>query len=561
MHHTTTKVFYHTAMACILLLAAACSKDKSDVRAGNEPDYSNMAKSTVRLVTFTNSDVMVNGVKVTSWHFNPANSSLPDVPYPTPYFPSTGKLSGAWFLPQQFLDGKGQATIKTGLPQGAPAPDIMTDSFQVQDDYNHPWDYYLGTSAEAKNGIYTVSRVPRTTVLPSAPDHIRIRLVNLCTALGNGGSGTLSLAYADGTPVSNTTSGIGNHQWSDYIELPYGTYQFKVLIDGSNLQIPGKTPTLTEATSEDNFSLKGTQVYYSPVQTFQPGGVYTLAVGIGFGAYGYKEYPLYPNCFTVITDITPAVNVTYGHVQLVNAFVDGNIQWQVDGANASTAAYGKGGSNSTLVTGAHTIKVMDATGKVLVEKNIDLKGGDNLSLWVYPDVSGNAAITVVANNMGGIRVQGANPDGSDAANNIYDPLKFNMLVQTRFLNLCPDLPYVTFTGINGALFQDGMFSAAAAAQQLQPGQAPAATVAPYPYVDLKVITGGNVQAYRSQPGVMPGDRLTDVPALTIMDFVRMPNYYFYNGNYGAEPGVYTVALIGRSKAGQHPKMIVIKHNQ
>jgi hypothetical protein len=80
-------------------------------------------------------------------------------------------------------------------------------------------------------------------------------------------------------------------------------------------------------------------------------------------------------------------------------------------------------------------------------------------------------------------------------------------------------------------------------------------------VDLAVVSGGAVEAYRSQPGVAPGDRLTDVPSLSSKDFVQMPSSFFPNGVYGAEPGVYTVALAGRRKDAQHPRMIVIKHNQ
>jgi len=561
MNRTTTKYFYHVALGFMLMLSAACSKDKTDVRAGNEPDYSNMAKSTTRLVTFnSNIDVMVNGIKVTNWRFTPANSGYPNT-YPTQYFPANGKLSSVWYLPQQFLDSKGQAFIKTGSPGEPSLPDYISDSFNVKDDYYHPSDYYLGTSATTNsNGTYGVTVVPRTTALPADPSHIRIRLVNLCSATGNGGSGTLTLAYADGSPVSSATSGIANHAWSDYIELPYGTYQFKVLIDGTGVQIPGKPAMLTSVTSMDNYSLGGTQVYYSPVQTFQPGGVYTIAAGITGGAYQYAEYPLFPNCFSVITDVDPPVNITYGRVQVVNAAAEGEsgLNVQVDDMPARRIAYGKAGEYVTLVAGKHHIRI---AGNAAVEKDIELKGGDNLTVWAWPATDNSTSLTVTSNNMGGIRVNGGNADGSDATNNIYNPLAFRMLLQARFLNLCPDLPYVTFTDTNGALFREDIFSSAVAAQHLRPGQAPDPAAVPYPYVDLKFLTGGNIQAYSSQPGVLPGNRLTGVAALTPADFVRMPGSFFPDGNYGSEPGVYTIALAGRNAAGKNPKMIVIKHNQ
>lgn len=561
MSMMTTK--YYSLLAGVLLLAAACSKDKTDARSGNEPDYASMDKSTVRLVTFNQWDVKVNGRKLSNWYQVPDNAPILNPPYPTPYFPVSGKLSGTWFLPQQFLDSKGQAIVEIGSPQGGGQPDYMLDSFAVQDDYNQPSDYYLNTSADAQDGKYSVSRVPRTTALPSNPANIRIRLVNLCMAAGNGGDGRLSLAYANGSPVSTVTSGIANHTFSDYVELPYGTYQFKVLIDGSGMQIPGKPPAPVNTTDPDNYSLGGTQVYYSPVQTFQPGGVYTVAVGIVYGAYQYGEYQLTPNCVNIVTDIAPAANLSYGRLQVVNAALpDGEgLVVNIDGTNTPAVAYGKAGDYKTLITGTHTLKVTDAAGKTLAEKTIDLKGGDNLTAWAYPAANGSIAMTVVSNNMGGMRVNGSNPDGSDGANNLYDPLRFKMLVQTRFLNLCPDLPEVTFTGANGTLFKNEIFSAATAAQHLQAGRPASPTAVPYPYVDLGVVTGGVVQAYLSAPGVLPGDRLTDVPALATQDFVQMPSAFFLNGQYGAEPGVYTVALIGRRKDGQHPRMIVIKHNQ
>ncbi|MBO9731288.1 MAG: DUF4397 domain-containing protein [Chitinophaga sp.] len=561
MNKTATKYFYHTVWGLMLLLATACSKDKTDAHVGHEPDYSNMAKSTVRLVTFNgNVDVMVNDVKVTNWYVPQLNDPVLNPPYPTQYF-SSGKLSGTWYVPQQFLDAKGQAVIKTGSPAGGGEPVILSDSFNVQDDYYQPSDYYLATSvAQSSTGTYTATRVPRTTILPADPSHIRIRLVNLCNPIANGGIGTLTLAYADGSPINKSTSGIASHAWSDYIELPYGTYQFKVLIDGTDLQIPGKPALLTNVTSPDNYSLGGTQVYYSPVQTFQPGGVYTIAAGLTGGAYQYGEYPLMPNCFSVITDIDPPVNITYGRVQVVNAATgnENGVKVQIDNLAASSVSYGKAGEYITLVAGRHHIKI---TGSSVVEKDIDVRGGDNLTIWAWPAADNTLSLTVTANNMGGTRIRGGNADGSDATNNIYDPLKFNMLLQTRFLNLCPDLPDVTFTNTNGALFPEDIFAAAAAAQHLRPGQAADPTTVPYPYADLKFLTGGNVQAYSSQPGVLPGNRLTGVSALTPIDFVRMPAHFFQDGNYGSEPGVYTVALVGRNAPGKTLKMIVIKHNQ
>jgi hypothetical protein len=408
--------------------------------------------------------------------------------------------------------------------------------------------------------------VPRPVTTPADPSHIRIRVVNLSSLTNvSDGKDRLSLAYADGSPVSTTTSGVAQGAWSDYAELPYGTYQFKIVSADRVLQIPAKPPLLFNVSSQTDVALASSQVYYDPVQTYQPGGVYTIMVA-SLSGYQYSSASegnvVSANCFAVVTDVEPPVNVTYGRLQAINAANENGLKLQIDGTQAGSLAYGAAGDYSTLIQGTHAIKVTDASGKTVAEKSITIKGGDNLSLWVYPTTNGSAAITTVQNNMTGLRNTSANPDGSDAGLGVYDPLKFDMLLQTRFLNLCPDLPYVTFTGTNGQLFAENRFtSSALAAQNLQPGQLPNSSTVPYPYVDMGYVLGGVVNAYRSRPGVVPGDRLTGVNTLAPINFVRMPSQFFYNGRFIAEPGVYTVALIGRGDAGHQPKMIVVKHNR
>jgi len=417
---TMKKIFCQVIIAFAVMLVAACSKNKEDVRPGNLPTYTNNAKSGVRIIG--SGDLMVNNIRLTNW--KESNFGEVAYPYPTPYFPTTGKFSGAYYLPQQFLNENGEAIVKLYNLQGGSTN--LIDSFKVVEDYSQPLDYYTGTSDD-----FTVTRVPRAVTAPVDPGHIRIRLVNLSQSASDNGTERLSLAYADGSIVNNITSGIANHKWSDYIELPYGTYQFKVLVDGKSNQIPGKPPVLTAASSYGDFSLSQSQVYYAPVQTYQPGGVYSIAVAYSTG-YQYADSPLPTNCFSVINDVEPPVNVTYGRVQAINAANENGLKLQIDGIEAGSVGYGLAGDYSTVIKGTHNFKFADASGRGIAEISYTINGGDNLSLWVYETANGNAEVIPVQNNMTGLRMINTNPDGSDNGLGIYDPLKFGMLLQTRF---------------------------------------------------------------------------------------------------------------------------------
>ena len=544
-----------------VVFAASCSKTKTDILPGNQPTTVNLAPSTIRIMLPAGAELMVNGDTLTNFlpltEYAGAGGAPPTPVNPTPYFPATGKTAGPWYLPKRFLDGKGQATVKLySAPIGSGT--MLSDSFQVTEDYAHPTDYYLTAIDPPPNSTSIVTPVPRAITPASDPTHIRIRLVNLgeITTLDPTNAKPLTLAFADGTPVSTVSSGIVNGKWSDYVELPYGTYQFRVLADGTPLQIPGTDPLLTTVRGENDYTIQGGQ-YYVPTFSFQPGGAYSIVVMYTRGCYQFGDEPLGTNCFTLQTDISSSANLTYARVQGVNAAEQSGVHFWMDGADSSIG-YGVASGYASLIAGTHDLKVTDASGKVLTQKNITVKGNDNLTAWIYPGTAGDS-IVLVQNNMGGLKQSGVG-GGEDVTNTIYDPLKWHAIVQTRFLNLCPDLPYVTFTRNNGSLWLNDMFSTAAAAVNLQPGKPADPSVMLYPYIDLGMGSSGKIQAYASQPSVVPGDRLKNVDDLEPAAFVRMPGYYYPDGAPGMETGVYTVALIGRNITGQQPKMIVIKHN-
>ncbi|MBN9383735.1 MAG: hypothetical protein J0H74_23460 [Chitinophagaceae bacterium] len=542
------------------VLTTSCSKSKNDVTAGRQVTYENLAPSTVRIVLGTGWDLVVNNDTLTNFLAVPfAGTGPTSLPNPTKYFPTTGKLTDGYYLPQQFLDAGGRAIVKVMAAQLAPAMPYLLDSFQVQEDYYHPSDYYLAGTQLQTNNSTGVTQIPRAVTPAGDPTHIRIRLINLGVSNAGLAPGTpLTLTLADGTPVSPVTSGIANGQWSDYVELPYGTYSFRILIDGKGIQLPAKAPQLMSVTSQADFTITGGQ-YYIPTRTFQPGGAYSVVVYYSGGSYQYKEYPIPTNCFSFETDIQPSANLTYARVQGVNTAEENGLHLQIDGMD-SVIGYGLSSGYTTLIAGSHTAKVTDGTGKVVAEKKFSVKGGDNLTLWVYPTAAGPDSVAVVQNNMGGLQSTGTNADGSDAGALLYDPLNFDMIVQTRFLNLCPDLDYVTFTQPNGVLFPNTRFSSALAAQNLQPGQPADAIAVSYPYVNLISGSATNIEVYQSKPRALPGNRLNGVADLTPTNFVHLPAAQYPSQPPGKEPGVYTVALIGRSIANQQPKMIVVKHN-
>jgi len=541
------------------VLAASCSKTKTDVLPGNPPTTVNLSSSTIRVMLSAGEDVVVNGDTLTNFlvptQYPGPGGAPPTQVFPTRYFPTTGRATGPWYVPKALLDGKGQAMVKVfGFSDNGGG---LVDSFQVTEDYAHPSDYYLAVPDPPFNTRSFVTPVPRAVTPASDPTHIRIRLVNLgsITTLDPANAKPLTLAFADGRPVSTVSSGIINGKWSDYVELPYGTYQFRVLVDGTTLQIPGTDPAKPTVRGENDYVVAGGQ-YYVPTFSFQPGGAYSIVVVLT-GGYQFGDEQLLTNCFSIKTDISPSANLTYARLQGVNAAEQSGLHFRMDEADSSIG-YGAASGYATLITGAHHLQVTDGSGKVLAQKDITVKGDDNLTAWIYPGTAGDS-IVLVQNNMGGLKQMSVS-GGEDVSNTIYDPLNWYAIVQTRFLNLCPDLPYVTFTRDNGAPWSNYIFSTAAAAVNLRPGKPADPSSMLYPYIDLGMGSYDKIEAYVSQPSVVPGDRLKNVDDLGPVAFVRMPTYYYPGGAPGMEPGVYTVALIGRNINGQRPKMIVIKHN-
>jgi len=562
-------------------LLTACSKLKENQQTGNLPLTSQVTSSTVRIVNMAGfTDLAVDSQKLTNFVLpDPAGDRYPK---PTPYFPATGELGTTYLLPEQFFNGYDSAFVQLSIPEGTGNGNYgeYTVPFGVKETYQTPNDYYwvysrLASAPTQSYSFYDSMVVVPRGVSPAAdPTHFLVRLVNLSSAPDDaGGIGPMSLVYADGSHVNAATDVVTPHSWSSYVELPYGTYQFKVLT-AQNMQVTGVPVNLLIGPTVNNqFTtvLQGLGTTYAPVQTFQPGGVYTIEVSPNADfqyPYGSGTVANEYNAFSIITDVAPPVNLTYSRIQAVNAVPGDALTVLVDGAALSSGlAYDSAGAYQVYIAGTHTVSIQDAGGNQLAGKSFNLPPNTNFSVWTYPSGSG-VDFMLVQNNLSGSDNLTYNVDGSDAGPNT---LATSTPYWIRFLNLCPDLPYVTFTEGSGTLFSDGAFSTALAAQNLPFGAQLSSASVPFPYVSIGGNNGlgagfpGQVQVYQSGPSSIPGNWLSDIPSLVNTQFITMPASFYPAGLPSGEPGVYTVALTGRygpgAPAGQEAKMIIIKHTK
>lgn len=383
--------------------------------------------------------------------------------------------------------------------------------------------------------------------------------------------GPLSLSWADGKLVNGKTSNVLPGQKSEYIELPYGTYQFKVLTN-KGVQVPATkgdvmegarlidppTSTLVDQTLA---TAPSTHLTYAPLRSYQPGGIYTIVIYPDFFRYlsGKDETSDLQNGFQVISDITEPKNTTYSRLNLVNALPGKSLNLKIDGKEADKGVqYTKASADQIQINGRHQIEVTDAGGQVLLSQAIDLSYGENYSLWAFPGADGKASLAVVNNNLSGVFSTLNGNDGGDDAT--FNRRKRQYPFDIRFLNFCQDVPYLSFTRNDGQRLPIDVPEKTV--QNLTPGYVPVES----PYVRFSQSTlAYNLMAYSSSPGVFPGTWLNDVPMLKSEAFIARPELYTAAGRSLPvhEPGVFSVALVGSTKAGTAEKatMIIIKHTK
>lgn len=545
----------------VLLSFSACKKDKLDMDYDNRKVTDARRNSTVRVVNLAGyNQAIVNGDTLTNYVVRDPNGGMSESYPGTLYFKDNGRLGTTWTIPQD-LFVNGALTLKSqeiNFNGSGPASEFMVKEEQ------QPVDYYMLTTLLTGQPAYL--QVPRAVSAASDPSKFKIRILNLASNVNPSDGvedlrGPLSLAWADGTAVSTTTSNIQPGQYSDYIELPYGAAQFKVLT-AQGFQVSALTSEVIKA---DNSTLEyASNLTYAPIKTYFPGGVYTIVISAQLTTIPYpgtttgETIKVNQNGFRIINDISDPANLTYSRLQAVNAMpgMEG-VKVTVNGQVLGTPMSYTGHTNyQAFITGTYKVEALNASGAKLAETELKLEANKNFSLWLFPDVNGNPVIQPVANDLSGTYFSG----GTDDASSGY--LKKAFPFNIRFLNFCPDFPYLTVTANDGADFSGFFPVNPAAVNNLMPGVSPINA----PYLSVRQESDAyQFMAFRSTPAIIPVVWAKDIPVLDGQNLIARPELYVRTGLPNHEPGIYTIALVGSTKANapaaQKAKMIILKHNK
>lgn len=504
------------------------------------------------------------------------------------YFPEGGSLPTVWDIPQGLI-GKTGLSLWNG-----------TDTLKLAAALNNDALDYVALLPFGESDPAMVE-LPRSTTGPSKGDHFKIRIVNLTHSVpelpqpattGNPLEdlvGPVTLTYADGTPVSEKTTGVTVEQSaSEYVEVPYGTYQFRVATAdgrqisaitkqaGSNtisarLLEPGTSRIMVPQTATEV-----TGVTYAPVLTYQPGGVYTILVTPLPCEYPIPGRPVdyadaIQNQFYVLEDPVVDYNRQYGKVQAINGFPGISVEFRINGESlGSGVAFGTATEYRMFPAGTYTLEAIDADGEMIRTIEYPLEAGQNHSVWLWPSVDNVPQLLPVANDLSSEYYRDYMED--DGTNN---RTALNMVTAVRFLNLCPDEPYISFATDNGEdireyeqgrLMQGGSeANAEEAFFNLEPGK----PVVDFPntHWSLDYNIPFRLMVYRSTPGVIPGRWAVEIPAISSFYFVANPDMYIdVNRTVPTmEAGSYTAALIGRTgddvPNSRKARIVIIKHSK
>jgi hypothetical protein len=506
------------------------------------------------------------------------------------------KDKAAFSIPNTLLDKAGGAYISIPGTNGA---SLFRDTLLLNDPVN-PKDYYL-----LPNGKIAVFN--RNNTSPSNPQYFKIRIVNLGDPnSGFNVGGPVSLTYSDGSQVDPVLNGIANGQSSQYAEVPYGAYQFKLFAGGANPDFKRQLATdrILYAYNGCVPGILPQEGFMPPVMTFKPGGVYTIMVIPSTfnyevtcnGSTSIRETH-YANAYHVITDLDPGANLSYARINAINTVPGKKITVTDNGRTIGEGALPYIGDlfqtkalachYEIVVQGHHRIQAQDESGKTLAELEIQLYPFDNITFWIRNDASGKTSIIFTSNDMTNTMYKTGIASGQAPDDGTNGEIRRRRIVyawQSRFLNFCNELSSVSFSS-DGQLFLPAYVYPDTvrpydAYTQLAPGHVPQRNASVIYALDNFAAYGQDgkpdasipnsesswfpkrIWVNNSEGGLLPGMLMTDITPIDCSKTYFM-NDALYSTDHTrppAENGVYSTVLVG-GQSGAARKIVVIKHNK
>lgn len=567
----------------LLGLFVSCSKDKFVEEVDNRYSTEASKSSNVRIVNLGGSNqVIVNGDSITNFVIRNGETDPMAGKYPpTKYFPVDGRLGMLWNVPQDLLNEQNSADIEVTYLAYQGIGIGLQKKFKIQDKGNSV-DYYTLLGDYYNVGLPEVIEVPRSVESPRTPENCKIRIINFTEKPGESQAtqetiedlyGPVSLAWSDGTAINKALSHVPVGKVSDYVEIPYGTYQLKVLTENQR-QLPSTGSLIMDYMTssisyiENRTAVIPTYLTYNPIANFKPGGVYTVVVysqpfdypNINDPEYTHKQVQ---NGFQIIADMNPPVNNTYARIQFVNARAEaGAVSLKVGNKSTDAVSFGTYSGYIAAIQGKLQFEAL-LNNTTLAAVDYDVKAGDNYTVWLYSTATGKDSLVVSHNNLSGVTFGGQ----SGTQDATYERFKTNFYTDVRFFNFNTAFPYATFTSDNGKPFSNnGWAFDERSTEQLTPGYIPWVN----PYVRL-VQMGGNtkiqtqkIMVYHATENTTPGTWADEVAIYTTQDLIAKPELFAIRGALpNADIGSYSIALIGKQTQDPRYKsrMMIVKHTK
>lgn len=557
-------------LIAVISILAACTKKTDEVIPPPPSTYNNIPASSspvsiLNLYPLYGANVAINGRKLTNFTmYGPSGA--------TQWFPAGTLANGNLFsIPDSLFDARGNATVDLyTMRQTADYlldSAVLTSSTTLHSNIDSPKQIIRYPLYEEVPIIRLEPYLPEVLVVPvapqapSRPDYFKIRIINISAKEIPSAYDALTLTYADGTPVSKATSGVAHRQASDYVELPYGTYQFKIM------DATGK-PVHEYPGLYGSQSLKG--MAYSNMRTFMPGGIYTLVVSWTRTYSDQNQTVLLDSPqFRWMKDNNPGSLPSYTRMQAVNALPGSrNLHFTVDGEDlGGFLDFGAYTDYASFGIGPHKAQVLDANNQLLSELQFNTISLDNITLWAW-EKDGKVQLMKSSNDFSLMTVRetlgaGFGPEMPAIGG---DGLGWHC----RFINLSADVPFVTFLDQLGEFAPSyPVINYTASYKQLSPGYLPLLNpyvgfaISNYGSADVTAVTRGAViSAYGSDNAGTPG-----TPLQLSLNHPMIANPALYAGSAdmpGSEPGLYTFALVGRMHStdpADKARILFIKHNK